>query len=442
MAKVLHPLCGRTMLGWALHALAPLEPDRVAVVVGHQGDDVAKAIMNEAPAGLPVLKPIVQEKQLGTGHALMTALAELPALPDEDLLVMAADHPLLESEMLMTVLFSHRDSGAPWTMATVQLDDPSGYGRVVYADDGSVDCVVEEADCGPEESAITEVSPLIYCIKRAEVEPVLSDLDDDNAQGEIYLNGAIDLIEGVSAVRLDVEAAKQVNDRVQLAECEGILRQRTNDRLLREGVTMIDPARVYIDVDVSVGTDCLLYPGVHLEGVTTVGDGCTIGPDTRVIDSQIGDWCVIRFAQVVGSEVGSGVSIGPYAYLRSGCVIGDGVHLGAHVELKNAIVGRDSKVPHLSYIGDAELGDDVNIGAGTITCNWDGISPEKHRTVIGDGARISSGTMLRAPVTIGEGAFTGAGSVVTRDVPPGALAKGVPAQIEEGWADKKKGEDG
>src|SRR5437660_878091 len=253
VAKVLHPLCGRTMLGWALHAIAAVEPDRVAVVVGHQGDDVAKAIMNEAPEGLPVL----------------------------------------------------------------------------------------------------------------------TDLDDDNAQGEIYLNGAIDLIEGVSAVRVDPEAAKQVNDRLQLAECEAILRQRINERLLRDGVTMIDPSRVYVDADVSVGTDCLLYPGVHLEGETTIGEGCTVGPDTRVIDSQIGDWCVIRFAQVVGSEVGSGVSIGPYAYLRSGCVIGDGAHLGAHVELKNAVVGRDSKVPHLSYIGDAELGDDVNIGAGTITCNWD-----------------------------------------------------------------------
>src|SRR2546422_8400690 len=269
MAKVLHPLCGRTMLGWALHAIAPLHPDRVAVVVGHQSDDVAKAIVNEAPEGLAVLKPIGQEKQLGTGHALMTALSELPALPDEDLLVLAADHPLLESEMLTGLLFAHRESGAPWTMATVQLDDPSGYGRVVYSEDGSVDCVIEEADCGPEESAITEVSPLIYCMRRAEVEPVLEDLDDDNAQSEVYLNGAIDLIEGVSAVRLDADAAKQVNDRVQLAECEAILRQRINENLLRNGVTMIDPLRVYVDVGVYVGPDCLLYPGVHLEGVTS-----------------------------------------------------------------------------------------------------------------------------------------------------------------------------
>lgn len=435
IAKVLHPLCGRTMLGWTLHAIAPLSPERVAVVVGHQAEEVKKAIMHEAPPGLPVIA-VAQDPQSGTGHALAIALAELPRLPEEDVLVLACDHPLLDAETLAGLLYTHREAGAPWTLVSADVEDPTGFGRVLYAEDGSVDTIVEERDCGPDEAAITEVSPIMYCIRRADIEALLGELGRENAHGEVYLNSAIDLLEGVVAVRVDPEAVTQVNDRVQLAAAEATLRRRINEDLMRSGVTMIDPERVYVDAGVDVGIDTVLYPGVILEGDTTLGEGCSVGPDVRIIDSEVGDHAVIRMAHIVGSTISDGVSIGPYASLRAGTVVAEDAHLGTYVELKNSVIGRGTKVPHLSYVGDAELGDDVNFGAGTVTCNWDG--EEKHKTTVEDGARTGSGTMLVAPVRIGRGAYTGAGAVVTRDVPPGALATGVPAKIDEGWAERRK----
>src|SRR5256714_2979987 len=435
MAKVLHPLCGRTMIGWALHAVAPLQPDRVAVVVGHQGEEVQKALVQEGPPHLPVTT-VEQEKQLGTGHALMTALAALPALPDEDLLVMAGDHPLFDAESLAAILFLHRNTSAPWTMAIASVPDPTGYGRVVYDDKGYVARVVEERDCGPDEAAINEVSVVLYCIRRAEVEPLPADLEA-GPNGEIYLNAAIAKPEGVTAVHLDPDVLHQVNDRVQLAHAEGLLRRRINEGLMRSGVTMVDPARAYVDVDVRVGADTTLHPNTYLAGFTSIGDGCGIGPDVRMVDTEVGDACVIRLSHIVDCEVGRGVTIGPYASLRPGCVVSDGAHLGTHVEFKNARIGVGTKVPHLSYVGDAELGDDVNFGAGTITCNYDG--ERKHRTVVEDGVRTGSGTMLVAPIRVGRDSYTGAGSVVTKDVPPGSMAKGVPASVDEGWVERKRG---
>lgn len=438
IAKVLHPLCGRTMLGWALRAVEPLGPERVAVVVGHQAEEVAQALVHEAPPKLSIF-PIEQQPQLGTGHAVLAALAGLPALPDEDVVVIACDHPLLDSETLTGLIYSHRESGAPWTLITAELDDPSGYGRVLYDQRGFVDRVIEEADCGPDEAAITEVSPVMYCLRRAEVEPLLHHLRADNAQGEVYLNAAISELEGVVAVPADPEVLCQVNDRAQLAQAEALLRKRINHQLMREGVTMVDPASAYIDADVLVGLDTVLYPNVYLEGTSTIGEGCTVGPDVRMIDSDVGDRSVVRMAHIVGSAIGNGVTIGPYVSLRSGCVIADDVHLGTYVELKNALVGEGSKVPHLSYVGDAELGAGVNMGAGAITCNYDGDA--KYRTVIDDGAFIGVNTMLRAPVHVGKDAYTAAGSFVNRDVPPGALAKGSPARIEEGWVERRRRED-
>jgi bifunctional UDP-N-acetylglucosamine pyrophosphorylase/glucosamine-1-phosphate N-acetyltransferase len=435
IAKPLHPLCGRTMLGWMLWAIAPLEPDRVLVVVGHQRDEVSKSIVNESPPDLPVL-PVWQKEQLGTGHALATALAEFPALPDEDVMVLAGDHPLVDVESLAALLVTHRSSGAPWTLAYARLDDPTGFGRVIWNDNGTVDAIVEERDCGPEQAAIQDVSPVMYCVRRDVIEDVIDDIEDDNAQGEIYLNAAIDTIDGVEAVQIDAEAVHQVNDRVQLAEAEAVLRRRINADHMRAGVTMIDPERTYVDVDATIGIDTVLYPDVFIEGATVIGEGCIIGPAVRVIDSDIGSNAVLRMAHVVGSSIGDGVTIGPYASLRSGCEIEELAHLGSFVEFKKAHIGKRTKVPHLSYVGDAEVGDDVNFGAGTITCNYDG--RDKHRTVVEDGVRTGSGTMLVAPVTVGRGAYTAAGSVVTHDVPPGAMAKGVPARNEEGWVERNR----
>jgi bifunctional UDP-N-acetylglucosamine pyrophosphorylase / glucosamine-1-phosphate N-acetyltransferase len=437
IAKVLHPLCGRTMIGWALHAVAPLRPLRIAVVVGHQAEEVSKAVVHEAPQGSEVIA-VEQHPQLGTGHALVTALASLAPLPDEDLLVIAADHPFLDAGTLATLLYAHRDSDAPWTLITAQVEEPHGYGRVLYDSDGFVKLIIEERDCGPEEAAVTEVSPVMYCIRRAEVEPLLGALGPAD-HGEVYLNSVIEMLEGVVAVRADPDVARQVNDRIQLAESEALLRRRINEELMRAGVTMVDPGSVYVDADVSVGVDSVLYPNVLLEGATVVGEGCTVGPDVRIIDSDVGDNSIIRIAHIVGSSIGSGVTVGPYASLRAGCQIEDGAHLGTYVELKNSLVGRGSKVPHLGYVGDAELGPGVNFSAGAITCNYDG--REKFQTVIEEGAFVGSGTMLRAPVRIGKEAYTAAGSVVIHDVPPGALAKGAPARNEEGWVERTRGKN-
>jgi bifunctional UDP-N-acetylglucosamine pyrophosphorylase / glucosamine-1-phosphate N-acetyltransferase len=440
--KVLHPLCGRPMLLHVLDALLALPLDRVVVVVGHGAESVTKAMQEQIATETPV--EFVEQRVLrGTGDA---AGVGLTAFTDEldgedDLLIVPGDTPLLRAETLAQLAREHRTVDAAATLLSAELADPAGYGRVVRDERGRVEAIVEHVDADPDQLEIHEVGTSIYCFRRGLLAPALRRLSPENAQGEYYLTDAIGVLREtghqVAAVTAaDAVETSGVNDRAQLAHAEAVLRERINARWMREGVAMTDPARTYLDATVELEPDVVLLPGTILSGRTVVGRGSVIGPDTRLVDTIVGERSTIANAVAEEAEIGDDVEVGPYAHLRPGTRLGNRAKIGNFVETKNAEIGDGAKANHLAYLGDVEVGDDANIGAGTITANYDG--KNKHRTRIGKGARIGSNTVLRAPVEVGDGAYTGAGSVVTRDVPPGALAKGVPAEIEEDWAEERE----
>jgi bifunctional UDP-N-acetylglucosamine pyrophosphorylase/glucosamine-1-phosphate N-acetyltransferase len=355
-------------------------------------------------------------------------------------LVLTADTPLLRAETLAALATEHRLTDAAATLITAEVDDPTGYGRIVRDERGAVDRIVEQADANEAEQAIAEVNPSIYCFRRTYLAPALRRLSPENAQGEYYLTDAIEVLRrtGHLVVALAAEDSTEalgVNDRAQLAAAEQLLRVRINERWMRAGVSMTDPARTYIDTSVELEPDVRLLPGVVLEGRTSIGSGSVIGPDCRLVDTIVGEDTVIAQTVARESEIGDRVTIGPWASLRRGTRVAADAHIGTFVETKNSDIGEGAKVPHLAYIGDADIGPRANIGAGTITANYDG--REKHRTTVGADAGIGSNTVLVAPVEVGAGAYTGAGAVVNRDIPAGAMAKGVPAQIDEGWAERR-----
>jgi bifunctional UDP-N-acetylglucosamine pyrophosphorylase/glucosamine-1-phosphate N-acetyltransferase len=441
--KVAHYVAGRPMIGWVIHALRPLGCDRIVVVVGHGKDTVIAELDRHLPYGTEV-SFVEQGTPLGTGHATKVAMEWLDEkFPEESgqVLVVNGDTPLISAETLAELVVYNEESDAAATILTAELEDPSGYGRLVRDEAGKVVRIVEEADCGPDEAAISEVNAGFYCFDRKELGDALASLSADNAQREYYLTDVIGYLvekgKDVHAIEASAEEVLGVNNRIQLAEAERMLRERINRMHMASGVTIVDPATTYIGADVSIGRDTVILPGTLLEGDTSIGERCTIGPFVRIQDSILGPGCHVSFAVVVESQVGSEVSIGPFAHLRTGTRLADRVHIGTSVETKNAVVGSESKIPHLSYLGDAEVGSRVNVGAGTITCNYDGM--QKHRTVIEDDARIGSDTMLVAPVRIGKGAYTAAGSAITVDVPDGAL--GVARQRQrniEGWARRRR----
>jgi bifunctional UDP-N-acetylglucosamine pyrophosphorylase/glucosamine-1-phosphate N-acetyltransferase len=333
----------------------------------------------------------------------------------------------------------HRATDAAATLLTTHLDDPTGYGRIVRDGRGGVARIVEQADATDEERAITEINPAIYCFRRSLLAPALRRLTPANAQGEYYLTDVVAVLRdaghtvGAIAVE-DPFECMGVNDRAQLARAEAALRDRINDAWMRAGVTMVDPRTTYIDASVVLEADVRILPNTLLEGATTIASGAVLGPDVRLVDTEVGSGATVSHTVARSAAIGAGCAVGPFVSLRAGTRLAAGAHVGTFVETKNAEIGEGAKVPHLAYVGDATVGPRANVGAGTITANYDGRA--KHRTEIGADARIGSNTVLRAPVRIGDGAYTGAGSVVTRDVPPGALAKGVPAEIDEGWADR------
>jgi bifunctional UDP-N-acetylglucosamine pyrophosphorylase / glucosamine-1-phosphate N-acetyltransferase len=436
--KMLHLLCGRPLLLHVLDTLVALPLERIVVVVGHGAERVTKTVQEQLATEIP-LEFVEQRVQRGTGDAAsvgLTAFAdELDA--EDDVLMLIGDAPLLRSETLAALATEHRLSEAAATLLTAELPDPTGYGRVVRDARGAVERIVEQADANDAELEIAEINPSIYCFRRAFLAPALRRLSPENAQGEYYLTDAIGVLRQAGHVVVGVPAPDPtetlgVNDRAQLADAEGRLRARINERWMREGVTMIDPAATYIDADAELEPDVRLLPNTMLEGRTVVGAGSEIGPDCRLIDTIVGEGAVVQSTVARDSEIGDRATIGPWVSLRAGTHVAADAHVGTFVETKNAEIAEGAKVPHLAYIGDAEIGAGANIGAGTITANYDG--KEKHRTVIGARARIGSNTVLVAPVEVGEGAYTGAGAVVTRDVPAGAMARGVPAEIEEGWA--------
>jgi bifunctional UDP-N-acetylglucosamine pyrophosphorylase / glucosamine-1-phosphate N-acetyltransferase len=433
--KVLHAAAGRTLLGHVLAALAPLDLDRILVVVGHGADDV-EAEVARWRTRMPVpLDTVVQVEQRGTGDALDVALQALGA-DITRVLVVPGDTPLLRADTLSRLLDA--DPAASMVCLTTVMGDATGYGRIVRDSAGAMHSIVEDRDCSEAQRDIDEVNAGMYVFERAVVAPLVADLTDDNVQGERYLTDVIAQLAampgGAATVLADADEVAGVNDRVQLAAAAATRRRRHLEELMRAGVSIIDPDHTYVDVDVTVGEDSVLHPGTILEGETVIGAGACIGPATHLTDSSVGDGAVVHSTRADGARIGDGVSVGPFAHLRPGTVLDDGSSVGAFVQVKNSRIGAGAKVPHLSYVGDAEVGAGANIACGTVTVNFDG--RDKHRTVIEDGAFVGCGTMLVAPVTIGSGAFIAAGSTITDDVPAGALGIGRARQVvKEGRAE-------
>ncbi|MBI4279224.1 MAG: bifunctional UDP-N-acetylglucosamine diphosphorylase/glucosamine-1-phosphate N-acetyltransferase GlmU [Armatimonadetes bacterium] len=421
--KVLHTLCGRPMLWFVLEALREAGEVAPIVVIGHGADHVRRAIGDG-------VRYVEQPEPLGTGHAVMQAA---PLLRDTDgpVIVLFGDTPLITPQTLRRLLEHQRATGAAAVLTSAVVDDPTGYGRVLRGGDGRVAGLVEEADCTSAQRAVREINAGAYVFRTPDLLEALPHLTRDNAQGEFYLPDAVLwlLRQGrcVEAVEGNPEEVLGINSRRHLAHVEGVMRARILDRLMDAGVTVVDPATTFVHAGVEVGQDTVIHPFSTLGEETRVGQDCVIGPHAHLIGARVGDEVTILASTVEHSEIGEGTTIGPYAHLRPGNVIGRRVEIGNYAELKNARVGDHTKIHHMSYIGDAVLGARVNIGAGTVTCNFDGRA--KHVTHIEDEVFIGSDTMLVAPIRLGRGAVTGAGSVVTKDVPPRGVAVGVPARV-------------
>lgn len=438
-AKVFHPLLGKPMIVHVLKA-AGVGAKKTILVLGHQADRV-----KEAARDFPV-QVVLQERQLGTGHAVLQAEKALEGFAG-DVVILSGDVPLIRDATVHGLIERHRQSKCVLTMMTAVIADPTGYGRVIKNADGSLRRVVEHKDASPEERGVREINTGIYCIAAGFLFSNLKTLKNDNAQGEYYLPDLIavavekGLGAGVAAVG-DVDEVMGINNRVELAHAEKLLRARTNEYWMREGVTFMAPDNTYVDDDVTIGRDVLLYPGCMLQGRTVIGDGCTIGPWARIVDSRLGDNVKVLDGSVIEeSTVDDGCFVGPLAHLRPAAVLGKGVHVGNFVEIKKSEIGDGSKANHLSYIGDSIVGKRVNVGAGAITCNYDGV--KKHQTIIEDDVFVGSDTQLVAPVRVGRGAVVAAGTTVTRDVPAESLAVSrVRQENREGWATKRRGKSG
>jgi bifunctional UDP-N-acetylglucosamine pyrophosphorylase/glucosamine-1-phosphate N-acetyltransferase len=439
VAKVLHPLSGYPLIGHVLATAAALDPAHLAVVVRHQRDEVAAVVGELAPDALVV----DQDEVPGTGRALEVALDALPSSFTGDVVVISGDVPLLDSDTLHAVIAHHRDHAAPATLITTVLDDPTGYGRVVRGDTGLVSRVVEERDASAEEATLTEINAGAYVFQRGAISDVLAGIGTHNAQGEKYLTDVVQALAGagssVHAVRVeDSWLLEGINDKAQLSDVQARLNRMIVRGWQLAGVTIVDPASCFLDVGVELAPDVTILPGVQLHGDTVIEQGATIGPDTTLRDTVVGEGASVVRTHAEGAKIKAGASVGPFSYLRPGASIGEQGKVGAFVEIKNSTLKRGAKVPHLSYIGDAEIGEGTNIGAGAITANYDGVT--KHRTTIGDHVKTGSHTVFVAPVDIGDGAYGAAGAVIRRSVPPGALAMSVSTQRNlEGWVEANRG---
>lgn len=433
--KVLLRLGGRSLISYPVN-LARRLGGRLVLVVGRDGEDV-RGVMGEATDA----HFVEQKERLGTGHALLQARSAC-GNGSGAILVLPGDTPLLSEATLRRLVDAHRAGNAAATLLTAVVDDPAGYGRIVR-EAGRVTAIVEDRDASPAQREIREIGTSVYCFDARRLWAALDQVRADNDQGEYYLTDVIGILQGqrqpIEAVVTDdpVECFG-INDRKQLARVAALLRARTLDRLMTEGVTIVDPATTYVDDTVSVGPDSVLAPGVVLEGVTVIGAECAIGLGCHVSDSRLGDRVTLKpYCVLTEATIDDEATLGPFCHLRPLSRVGARAKVGNFVELKKSRIGRGSKVPHLSYVGDATVGEDVNIGAGTITCNYDGVA--KHETRIGAGAFIGTNTSLVAPITIGEGAYVGAGSTITKDVPPGALAVARGKQVTKaGWAARRK----
>ncbi|MCS6817299.1 MAG: bifunctional UDP-N-acetylglucosamine diphosphorylase/glucosamine-1-phosphate N-acetyltransferase GlmU [Blastocatellia bacterium] len=469
-AKVLHELAGRPLIAHVVRAALGAHPSRLIVVIGHQAEDVRRIVEREVArnAGEPSPRLLfaLQHEPLGTGHAALmaletlgaeegpphapTAVAESEALEQwekweeapvwrEPLVLLYGDMPRVRSETIARLVAAHLEGRAVATLMTLRLEDPTGYGRIVRDAQGEVVRIVEETEARPEERAIQEVNAGLYCFDPKPLLGALRRLRPENRKGEYYLTDVVGVLTSIGYRVRAIESEHPeellgVNTREDLARLEAELRREICARWMREGVTIRDPNTTWIDADVVIGADTVLHPYVHLEGETRLGEACEVHAWTRIVDSQLGDRVIVRnFTVIQGSRIGNDVRIGPFAHLRGEVELADEVAIGNFVEVKKSRIGRRSKAMHLAYLGDATVGERVNVGAGTITCNYDG--KRKHPTIIEDDVKLGSDTMLVAPVRVGRGAMTGAGAVVIRDVPERTLVVGVPA------VEKKKVEE-
>ena len=434
--KVLHSISGRSLVGHVLTAVTALSPQQVRVVVG-AGREQVEAHLSEIA---PHVTTVFQEKRGGTGHATQLALDGLKA--SGTILVLAGDTPMLTGSSLTELLNAHHAGGFTASVLTAEHPDPTGYGRIIRADDDSLLRIVEERDADEIQRDILEVNSGVYAFDAVKLAGAIGKLKNDNSQGELYLTDVIEILRNdggkIAAVLIDdfIEILG-VNDRVQLAESAALLRDRINEDLMRDGVTIVDPLSTWVDATATVASDVVLMPGTAISGTTTVAAGAVIGPRTTLVDCTVGTGARVIESRCTEAIIGEGASVGPYTFLRPGTKLLPHSKVGAYVEMKNATLGEGSKVPHLSYVGDAVIGEGSNIGAATIFVNYDGV--EKHYTVVGDHVRIGSDSMLVAPVTIGDGAYTAAGSVITEDVPPGAIGVGRAKQRNViGWVLRKR----
>jgi bifunctional UDP-N-acetylglucosamine pyrophosphorylase / glucosamine-1-phosphate N-acetyltransferase len=433
LPKVLHDLCGRPMIAWSVAAAREIGAGKVVVVDGPE-----RPLNGALPDGVELA---IQPEPNGTGGAVLAALDHVG---DEPVLVLNGDVPLVTADLLRGLLAAHVTGRSQATLASTQLADPSGYGRVVRRDDGSVARVVETkvaGDATADELAILEVNAGLYAFDGPALKDALHRLTPDNAQGELYLPSVVELLERVAAHSFQEPSAMLgVNDRAELARVRALAQARINDAHMRAGVTIVDPTTTLIDVTVAIGQDTVIQPSTFLRGATTVGERCAIGPLTTVIDAAIGDGVTVLHSYLTGCEVRANALVGPFAYLRPGTVLRERAKAGTFVEIKNSDIGEGTKVPHLSYLGDADVGPGTNIGAANVTANYDGVN--KHRTTIGANVHTSVDTTFVAPVTVGDDAYTAANSAITEDVPPGALGIARPRQTNiEGYAERKRKRD-
>ena len=423
LPKVLHPLLGKPIAWYALQATRQVIQSTPVMIVGYGAEQVQQVMGSQAEYAL-------QEPQLGTGHAVLQAEPVLRG-SCELVLVTYADMPLLTAETLSRLADLAESHDGPVTMLTVTAPDARGFGRILRDKSGTVSAIIEEAQATPEQLDIHELNPGVYCFRAGWLWDALKRIPL-SPKGEYYLTDLVGMavVEGHAIRSIDVADPDEVigiNTRLHLAQAGALLQQRINRQWMLAGVSMVDPSSTYIEPEVTLGADTTLWPGTYLRGDTHIGSGCVIGPNTIVQDTRVGDHCTLLASVLEGALVEDHVDMGPYCHLRQGAHLAHGVHMGNFGEVKNSTLGPGAKMGHFSYLGDATVGAEANIGAGTITCNFDGT--QKHETVIGEGAFIGSDTMLVAPVKVGEGARTGAGAVVTRDIPPHTLAVGVPARV-------------
>ncbi len=422
LPKPLHPLMGKPLINYVVDAATPLVEQPPVIVIGHGGEKTKVTLGDN-------LRYAVQDELLGTGHAVQQAESLLVGQSDL-ILVLYGDMPLVRTQTLESLVKIQESNSGPMTLLTLQEDNPRGFGRIARDPSGMIKKIVEEVDASPEQLEIKELNAGMYCFKADWLWASLKKLVPSSS-GEYYLTDLVELAasEGQQVASVQIEDPKEligINTRVHLAETGQILRSRINQEWMLTGVSILDPSSTYIDPDVVIGQDTVILPNTYLQKDTTIGKNCIIGPGTRIFSSHVGDECEIEFSVVEESQIEDGVDIGPFSHLRKGAHLGPRVHVGNFGEIKDSYLGEGSKMGHFSYVGNAQIGKDVNIGAGTITCNYDG--ENKHQTVIHDGVFIGSDSMLVAPIEIGENSTTGAGSVVTKDVPPDTIVVGIPAR--------------